>query len=314
MLRTARLFAFLALIMLPVIVGCDDDDPARPLPELETAWPHLDGTSWQYAMEVRGWDTPPFFGDTEAFPSLEEMYADLRQDVAVEPDDARSYLYGMAFSGTVITNSGVEAQNLVESSEPLDGLPPTAAPVFARRLPGLLAAMRPELAAQLGAASDKVEFPPRPNFLGGYAFAFEDSGFYGYGDLNTLHSWIYLQDGLRPGTEFSLQLAPSLMDDVWLHGRVWSVRTREVGGRRYQDVVECLYAIDLGQSTATDENGEPVGVFNSMLYGLLYYAPGVGPVSLIERSVVTTRTVYNPAGVRVAGEIRCILEDFSQPD
>ena len=89
---------------------------------------------------------------------------------------------------------------------------------------------RDAILAELGLTTDALKSlagAREPFFLGGYAFAFEDSGYYWYGDLSNRHSWIYLEgDLLTVGTEFSIQLVPEFIDDAWLYGRIWAVGYR----------------------------------------------------------------------------------------
>ncbi|MBK6898638.1 MAG: hypothetical protein IPH09_04995 [bacterium] len=82
-----------------------------------------------------------------------------------------------------------------------------------------------------------------------------------------------------------MQLVPELADDIWLYGRVWSIADRVVAGVERQNVLECMYAVDLGVATATNDEGELIGEYRAYIYCSTLYAPGFGPIASQERWV-----------------------------
>jgi hypothetical protein len=90
--------------------------------------------------------------------------------------------------------------------------------------------------------------------------------------------WVHLDGGLTPGHEFSVQLAAGLADDIFLHNRVWRSRSFEVMDTTYTGCVECFYIIDMGISQVTGEDGSIRGYLRDYRYGMVIYAPVVGPV------------------------------------
>lgn len=316
-----------ACFLLPVVLaGCwgDDDDSGDP-PDLASAWPHADGSEWTYSYDARLYDTsddPPGAG----LPSMEALYRRLREPVSGTVMGDTSVVFVLGLDGQVTTESGVTAQQVTEDFLPRDmrskrsGAPSVDART--ERLLRLAAASRPWLwetiAERFGPAAVDKDFEGMnsPTFLGGYAFAYEDSGYYGYGDLYRDHSWVYLEGPLRAGREFSLQLLTGLADDIWLHGRIWSVGTRWIAGQRYAKIVECLYVVDLGEQSMVDEEGEPAGTMRSFIYGTVWYAPEIGPVGCRERSQALVRTAYDPEGTGqiITWENECHLEGYALPD
>jgi hypothetical protein len=121
-------------------------------------------------------------------------------------------------------------------------------------------------------------------YLHGYAWEKTADYIGGYGDLNTLLSWKFLDRDLSPGHEFSLQLVPDLAADVYLRARILPRRSvvTEVG--RFTNCVECAYLIDYGVSEAVDEQGVSLGFFRNWDFASIIYAPDVGPVMSYQRA------------------------------
>ena len=136
------------------------------------------------------------------------------------------------------------------------------------------------------------------------AFSSEDDGYYAYGDLDTEHSWIFLQGDLSVGSEFSLQLVPDLADDIWLYGRIWSIGDRTVGGEAGSNVLECMYVIDMGIQEATDEQGGVLGEYRSYMYYSVLFAPEYGPIMSTERQVLAPDPFLQEGGAVIRG-FRC---------
>jgi hypothetical protein len=313
------------LIMLPILAlalslaGCLDDDDCEcpacpevtgpPEPTLDNIWPHADGTGWLYDLTVREYTTAGYGDDPPPLPTWAQIDSLLNEPAGVDLVSEDAGLYGLRFDGDLVTDTGVTGQDLVEtiyadvwSEEGKAAAAPRPDPVallVARARPDLRAALAARLgvdeAALLAALADK-ELTDMGSlyFLGAYAFAAEDDGYYGYGDLNTSHAWTYLEGPLEPGTTWSLQLVPDIADDIWLHGHVWSVEDMTVGGRAVDNAVAALYLVDLGLQTVTDEQGNIVGEFQAYMYGRTVFVPEVGPVACTERRLIGPDSILLP--------------------
>ncbi len=288
---------------LCLVSACNDEDECvncpgdeAPVPTMANIWPHADGTAWTFDLEyldvVPAPDNPV---KENEIPTMEELHAALQIPIQGDVAVMGEGLYRIALDGMVTTQSGAEGQNVVQTfylempdvpAAPVrvtrSGVDPALA-MIARARPDL----RPALESRYGLEAKSLEDIGPPFFLGGYAFAFEDSGYYGYADVDTNHSWVYLEGDLSVGSEFSLQLVPALADDIWLHGRIWSVGERSVGGRTFENVLECMYLMDFGEQEITNEDGDILGTFFPYNYGTTFYAPDWGPVSAIERHVAS---------------------------
>jgi hypothetical protein len=280
----------LVLVLPLVFAGCfggDDDDP--PAVSMARIWPHADQTTWSYDIVLTMMETDTTAVPSDVLPSLEELRADLESGMSGVVASRDTAVYTAMLDGMVTTDTGMVGQHFVGSIEQEGKAARVAEP--GRALLDRLALARPELGL---APSTKEFIGGGPVLLGGYAFAAEDTGYYSYGDVDTIHSWTYLERSLRPGTEFSLQLVRPLADDVWLHGRIWSVGDRSFGGRTWRSAVECVYLVDMGLQQVVDENGELLGEGRSLIWGRIWYVQDVGPVAFQERSSFYGGTAYEP--------------------
>jgi hypothetical protein len=238
--------------------------------------------------------------DDAPIPSMEVLHDFLEAPmIGVVMDEAEG-LYRLGFDGVVTTESGATGQMVAETFfiDPDDytkssaDVDPVLAMVWQAR-PDL----RPVMAARYGMTEKAVEqIIMAPYFLGGYAFAYEDSGYFGYGDLDQNHSWVYLEGDLSVGSEFSLQLVPGLADDIWLYGRIWGVGDLTVNGIAYENVLECMYVVDMGIQTATDESGEVIGTSHNYMYGNSFFETELGPVAGTERRVLGPDPILQEGG------------------
>jgi hypothetical protein len=258
------IFVFLMTLALVFLASCSDNSSSpgsNSIPTMENIWPHADGSRWQYAATyserfasvstvTKGLPYVPL-------PSMAELHALMQVPLTGEPTLSGMGTYELVLDGEVTTLSGVVAQNVQETMSldlsPKAGLPQVEGPIF----------------------------------ISGYAFAFEDSGYYGYGDFTQDHSFIYLDKSLDVGTEFSIQLSRGLANDIWLNGQIWSRGTLRVGSKTYPNVIECLYVIDLGEVDLVNESGEVIGTSHDYIYAITHYAPGVGPIQGRERHHVS---------------------------
>jgi hypothetical protein len=257
-------------------------------------WPHEDGRSWTYSYLSRIWPGSPaiFYPTPGEVPTLTlDQAASLLMNEPGGSDPSTSNgTYGLRFNGQVTTPPGVTAQYLEASLVETAG--GTAAPAVVQPGRGflkLLRQARPDLVAKLAARGlapailSDASFLSPPTLLNGYAWEQNRDWIGAYGYLNLQVSWIYLTSGIKPGSEFSLQLVPDLADDVFLHARVMGWRTVETEAGVFHRALDVLYLVDFGLTAATDLDGDLLGYFRSYLAGTIDYAPGVGPVYSYER-------------------------------
>lgn len=307
--------------------ACSDDDecvncPEVGLPKISMAniWPHLDGTVWTFGMEYRELDFPP---STEVksgkVPSMETLHEWLSEPMEGMVLNEAHLTYEFALNGMITTGFGIQAQRVIENFYPeLPGSDAGSSPQGGDdRLLALIAQARPDLREEISSryGLDEKALEARYNllFLGGYAFAYEDSGYYSYGEVDRRHSRIYLEGDLSVGSEFSMQLAPSLDNDIWLHGKIWSVGRRTVNGTVYPRVLECMYVLDFGETYYRTAYGGSYGPYYPYYYGHSFFVPGVGPVAGIERRVHHDDEALSEDWPPMA-EFVVELENLSLPD
>lgn len=321
------LFALLCCFLLLSLTACNDDDDcptcptgAAPHATMANIWPHADGNSWIFEMAYKEYSDPAAFvalGDTSNLPdppTMATLHAELQEPLPGTPSYTASAIFRFAFNGEVVTESGVTAQQ-VEETLFLEGSANKSGRTVliqnaSQRLLRLVAQGRPDLRDAIlpfmDTNSKDLEDVSGHMFLGGYAFAAEDTGYFGYGDIDANHSWVYLGSSLEVGTEFSIQLLPAFTDDIWLYGRIWSQGNLTVGSRQFENVVECMYLVDFGQQDIIDEEGNLVGTFNPYLYGTTHFAPEVGPIKGLERNRLAP--VPNPMGDGYPSTIDYVLD------
>jgi hypothetical protein len=306
----ARALAVLAALATLGFPGCSDSltgpgGPDRVPERLASLWPNDDGRTWTFRTLKRPLASGELLLTPIDRPLAQVTLADARRmlRVAVPPGDARpeEYAYGMQFRGNVRTRSGVEAQNLYEWFPPMSaaglaggvavGAPAATGEAFLARvaearpdLRGRLLAMRPDLRARLEQPARAARDPWPPILVHGYAWRLAPRHIGAYGDADTLLAWKFLESDVRPGHEFHFQLLPLLADDLWLSASVERELALEVpGAGLVRDAIEVLYLVDYGDAVLTDGQGNARGHFRTFDYGTVVYAPGVGPVSVVER-------------------------------
>jgi hypothetical protein len=286
----------LVFLLCAIGGGCDDDatcplPPAAPMATLENIWPNADSTAWTYEMARSEWyvDMPPLYPTAEQVPpapSLEEVMRRLAQGI---PDSAMSTdaIYRMRFEGMVTTGSGVRAQNLVVYSYGPDAADSSPRSLGQDPLLARLVRVRPDLRDRCRSVgtetprSDPVGLDS-PIFVHGYAWAKSPDWIGGYGDLDTLLAWKYLDRDLVPGASFTHRLLPSLASEVYLQGWVVREYTCHTTVGTFEHCLDVAYMIDYGVSARTDESGVPLGYARSVDIGMVTYAPEVGPVRVRE--------------------------------
>ncbi|MBD3333887.1 MAG: hypothetical protein GF355_00040 [Candidatus Eisenbacteria bacterium] len=315
-------------------------------PDLQNIWPDADSTAWTYSLTERVWpdSSGPVLheseGEVEPAPTMDEIEDMLGAGPTADSVRVTEGMYRQMFDGYVTTMSGVRAQliretTFCEHSRYPDGKQREDAGGFICKLlkvrPGLRTkAMAlgftgsqaegiPQVPWQTSVAAKDVGPPTQAAredcdfefgqiYLHGYAWTKTGEYIGGYGDLDQDLSWKFLERDLSVGHEFTHQLVPSLADDVFLHARIISRRPVTTELADFERCVECLYMIDYGVTTATDENGQELGYYRYYDYGTIIYAPGVGPVYSYEKHppLAPAELAPNPSGLN-AGEYELSL-------
>jgi hypothetical protein len=290
---------------LLLVGACNDDDECTtcpppqggPMPTMANIWPHEDGTAWTYDIEYReNIPYPEPTGKAGEIPTMEELHDALQEPLPGASVTDEDGIYRIAFDGMRETESGATGQKGIYTFfTELYGEVTNAGGKGNDPLLATIARARPDLREALvrshGLEEKSLDEVSAPLFLSPYAFSAEEDGLYDYGDGDLNHAWVYLEGDLSVGSEFSLQLIPYIKDDIWLYGRVWSVRDREIGGRMVENVLECMYVLDMGEAQLTDENGNVIGTVYPYSYGVTMFAPEAGPVAAVQRDMLAPDSI-----------------------
>jgi hypothetical protein len=318
--------------LLIVVAGCLDDTsgPSRKwtndspgvsfrIPTIDNIWPNEDQTSWSFDYtwhEDLFWTMVlyPDSTDVPPLPDWDEIFDLLEIPLIGDSVVSAHGTYSMMFDGQATSGAGVTAQNLQVGFV----LNPTGAAIsvvevsaqaeFFRRL----GTARPDLAAKLPAAVSAQEpgqtiSARSPLLIHGGVWE-KTSGWIGtYNDLEQRLGWQFLTDELKPGTEFTYQLIPSMTDNAFLHCRIERQFTVETRLGDLPGAIECLYLADFGVSRVTDVLGNIMGYTHPIIYGVVVYAPTVGPVYCHERPLADTTDLIG------VGDMELVLDEFQEP-
>jgi hypothetical protein len=284
-------------IALAVVLACDDEPtpPPPPAVTLDSAWPNADSLQWNYDVTSRAWWDVPLGSlyatpeEVPPLPPLQDLAARLATPNPDPPDSVVTSGYRLRFNGTGMTGSGATGQHLV--AEVFAAAHAATSPCtdgFSHRL----ATARPDLRPRIAATRpdrwrEHGDGLPRPLFLhGGVLYEKTAAHIGAYSYLNGPHlAWKWLEADVTPGHEFVLQLAPTMADDIFLHGRVLGSRTVSVPSGTYDRIVDVVYAVDWGVVQVRDEANDPLGYLRVYDYGSIAYAADVGPVESVERTI-----------------------------
>jgi hypothetical protein len=303
-------------LLLLAMAACHDGDAT---PTLVSLWPNADGSSWTYDYSSRVWDSvgiPPTYptpADVPPPPTLAELADFFPTHGAGGPAVNEEATYSIAFDGFITTESGATGQQMVTELD--SSVPAARGDRPPEELLARLWTARPDLrerllAEGLGPPRDRrggTTF--RPMLLSGYAWARTSDWIGGYGDLDRNPSWIYLTADLDPGAEFTHQLLPAVADDVFLHARILERQTIATPLGVFDNSVVCLYLVDYGVLSVTNEFGGVQGYVQSLSYGTVAYVAGIGPIFSYERVLTSTGNPLPPG----AGDLTLHLTGRTGP-
>lgn len=256
-------------IVLLFLPGCGDDEPKRNI-RLGDLWPHEDGRQWTYQFRQTLWagsnDSTGRYADSTDVPpapTLTQIQAWLEQTERPAPISSTGHEWALRFDGQRTTQSGVVAQNLEEQ---IDGQPAEAPKTTGQSADPFLAV--------------------RPVFLRGGAWQSNDQWIGLYGDFDQRPTWRFLDRNLEPGSRFTVTMAasPSWRLTGWITKEGSDVPRPGLMTSPPVELVECVYLLEFGPwkpGTVYHPDGEYWRL--DISYGRVIYAPGVGPVDMVER-------------------------------
>jgi len=279
-LRVLGFTAFLGFcILLP---ACSDDSNPEspsgiPVPTLDNVWPNEDGNFWEYELtnETRSWTDFTLYENAEdvpPIPPLQTLYEELGNIPEGPVFETIAGTLHMKFNGEITNDVGVTAQRKTMVIDPGGS--------------GLWA----------------------PHLLGTEIWQKQAVRIVGFSLYTAVPTWIYLESNLSSGHQFQCDIAPGLADAT-MTGRVWRRCRIEINGTSLKNCLECFYLVDLGVQMATNESGELIGYLRDYWYGVVVYAPEIGPVYCHERCQLFGNPVLQdqPAGIL---DIKATLVDY----
>jgi hypothetical protein len=260
------------LLVVCFLSACSGDDPSQPnsgpVPSFDSIWPAGVGRYWVYDQVVDEYEGGATVYDRAEdipdLPSMAQLYADLQTDPSGALLASADTRFGSRMTADLTANPDttvMACENYVVD-------------------PGI------------------YESPPLGLSVGTqWRFSSDRIAVYSSRFLQ----WVHLDGALTPGHEFSTPLAEGLADGIVLHNRVWRVRSFDVMGETVAGCLECFYVLDMGVQRSTDESGEINGYFRGYGYGVVIYAPEVGPVYCKEKRLFAPDSILQdvPSGMFV---------------
>jgi hypothetical protein len=316
-MRIGRFLPVLALAA--VIASCDDDVTNPRLGALARLWPDDEGRSWSYAGTWTNWDSDfqdsaYVFADSSDVPDSPgwDTILPYLDAVPTGPSyDGGSYTLGLRFEGTLNVTPAHSVRNLQPAFDGTDFAfcAGDTTPALARYR--TLGALSPDLLYRVRLLhSGSLFYPPNVLIHGG-AFERTQDWIGTYGCLDSLLAWKFLISDLRPGSTFTHQLVPSLLDHLFLRGYIRRNTTIDTQAGRF-DALEVDYAVDYGIVGWTDAGSpEPYGYGRLLFLGKVFYVTDVGPVASFEWDTVPVGK-NGQLGIGI-GEVRLDLTSTSAP-
>ena len=261
------------------MLGCGSGTPGESVEiSLEDLWPHEDGRFWHYHQRIRrvAWDEDsdiyevmgPLFDTEEEVPPLQSSDELWEQYQRLNPpawDHEWVGDYFLRFDGEIQHHPDEWYQVLADSvhwtETPLfaghGDLPKTSSPQFSLSGDG------------------------RDNMRGGTAFLqtmrwrMSDEAIEGYYGSDFFIPWKVLEADFNLGHEFEF----STTGQAHLISRVTGLGLYWFEGQWIRDVVQVFYVYEIGIMGIIDiYDPEPYAYFRPIQCGVVYFAPGVGPV------------------------------------
>lgn len=248
-----RLRLLLVPLVLVLFVSCSADNPAVPKqpvddpPTFENIWPAVEGGHWTFAISsspvIQNEEIWSTPDDVPAGPAMDTLYAALEGTDATVPEDAEPGSFHLKFVEDL-------SQDTDTSVWRMDN--------------------------RIDSPGEQI-YPPSPLWLGqawtrsATRISYSVAGFLG---------WLHLDGSLSVGHEFSTPI-PAIVP-TQLNGRVWRLVECSSLGTTYTKCIECFYVIDEGVQPVRNANNEIQGYYRHYSYGLIVYAPHLGPVSAHE--------------------------------
>ena len=244
---TSRIVWLAACVLAAVsLMGCGDDDPVvapnNAEPSFDNIWPAAIGNHWAYNIVdyaiPRSNALYATAAEVPAPPSMEELYSALMGKQAYNDPEIYRGTFHLRFSEDISQSPELVVLRLNNETVDIAGNP----------------------------------YPPSPLWLGqvwvrsATRIAYSAAGTTG---------WVHLDGALTPDHEFSVEL-PAIVA-TQLTTRVWRNIKYDALGTVYANCIECFYVLDEGvrrEGTAY----ETQGYYREYAYGVVVYAPELGPV------------------------------------
>ncbi len=249
---SARLLAPMWLMAIEILSGCGGDGPTEPrndaTPNFENIWPAEVGNHWTYELVTSTSAVAETLYATAAevppIPQMEHLHEALKAPIGAEP---------------VLDGSGTFQLRFVENVSP--------------DADNVAMLMSMETVADSGEPG-----VPMALYKGSvWMRSATQIRYYGSGNID----WVHLVGSLEPGYEFAVPV-PFLGGDASLSTKVWRTRSYSALGTTYSNCIECFYVLDFGV-TPVGTAYQIDGYFHPFAYGVIIYAPEIGPVYCHER-------------------------------
>lgn len=96
-------------------------------------------------------------------------------------------------------------------------------------------------------------------------------------------TWVFMDGDPVVGHDFFVQLYPEFAPDIYLSGVVTVVGgSVATAAGSFDDVVVLDYEYDFGEQEIYDNSSTKIGSYHPTTYGSIWWAPGLGPVRVVE--------------------------------
>lgn len=249
---SVRFLALFGLVAIEIVSGCGGDSPTVPrndaVPSFENIWPAAVGNHWTYELVTSTSSVAETLYATAAevppVPPMEQLYEALMAPIGAAPVLDGSGTFHLRFVEDVSPNADTVAMLMSQETVAVSGEP--GAP----------------MALYKGAVWTRSATQIR---------------YYGSGNID----WVHLVGSLEPGYEFAVPV-PFLGGDASLNTTVWRTRSYAALGTTYPNCIECFYVLDFGVAPVGTAY-QIDGYFHPFAYGVIIYAPELGPVYCHER-------------------------------